>query len=729
MGFALIDMRPVVTKIEELGVTNMGQTVRALGGLVASGAFALGVCTSVAAAYGDELLSKRFGLYGSPGILDMPTAEVAPDGELSMSHHRFGPVRRSTLTFQITPRLSGSFRYNGTKNLTDDTNVFWDESYDLSYQLFDEGALRPAIAVGMRDFLGAGRLSSEYVVATKSFGERLRVSAGLGWGRLGSANSIGSFGTRDIDTLDSGGSLSTGQWFRGSVGAFGGLTYDLNDRLTLMAEYSSDAYSAEVDRGIVDPATRVNVGLTYALRPNVNLTASYLYGDMIGFGITGHLNPRKPALSGGLETAPLPVKQRPSRAADALGWSGKWIEDGTDAPGIRKALAAAMVKEGMQLQAMSLSATRAEMEFRNDRYPSHAQAVGRLSRLATRAFPPSVETFVMTEVVRGVPVQSTVIRRSALEQLEFAPAGDMLAATEFADPQAIASDPLVAVTGAYPKFKWSVSPYLGLTLFDADSSIRADLGLRGRFSYEYAPGLSLSGASSLKLAGNVDGQPVSSGGADALQPVRSNAGAYSDRVQLDSLVANWYAHPAENIFTHVSVGYLERMFGGVAGEVLWKKPESRFALGAELAYAVQRDYDDPFAFLDYDVMTGHVSGYYDFGNGFHGQLDLGRYLAGDWGGTVTLDREFNNGWRVGAYATFTDVAFEDFGEGAFDKGVRVSMPVSWFVGTPTTETRDIDLNTLSRDGGARLRLEGRLYDQVREAQQGELEDRWGRFWR
>ena len=681
------------------------------------------------AAIAQNATDTHFGFYGNPGLLDMPTAEMAPDGQLSLSHDRFGPMRRSTLTFQITPKLSGSFSYTGTDDLTDEFDIYWDRTFDLSYQIVDEGALHPAIAVGLRDFIGTGLLSSEYIVATKSIGERLTVTGGLGWGRLASENSLGlSFGERDETVVETGGTLNSGQWFRGPVGTFGGLSYDITDKLTLLAEYSSDAYVAETERGILDHASPYNVGLSYAIHPNISMTMAYMYGDSIGFGISGHLNPNNPAYAGGIETAPLPVKQRPSRSADALGWSGTWIEDGRDAPGIRKALAGAMAKEGLTLEAMSLTATRAEIEFRNTRYPAHAQALGRLSRIATRAFPPSVETFVFTEVVQGMPVQSTVIPRRAIEQLEFEPAGEMLAATQFVDPRALPSDPMVRAEGAYPDFNWSLSPYLSATLFDPDSPIRADLGLRGNLSYEVAPGLSLTSTASLKLTGNVDDLESLSDD-DALPPVRSNAAQYSNQFQLNSLAANWYAHPAENVFTRVSVGYLERMFGGVAGEVLWKKPENAYAIGAEVAYVQQRDYDDLFGFQDYDVVTGHVSGYMDFGNGFHGQLDVGRYLAEDWGATLTLDREFNNGWRVGAYATLTDVPFEDFGEGSFDKGIRISMPVDWFIGTPTAETRDLNLNSLSRDGGARLDLSDRLYDRVRDAGQAEVEDRWGRFWR
>jgi hypothetical protein len=149
----------------------------------------------------------------------------------------------------------------------------------------------------------------------------------------------------------------------------------------------------------------------------------------------------------------------------------------------------------------------------------------------------------------------------------------------------------------------------------------------------------------------------------------------------------------------------------------------------EVNYAVQRDYDQLLGFRDYDVVTGHASAYYDFGNGFHGQVDAGRYLAGDWGATFGLDREFENGWSVGGYFTLTDIPFEDFGEGSFDKGVRINIPLDFVLGRPTRREAGTTLQSLNRDGGARLRVEGRLYDVVRDAHYGDLEDSWGRFWR
>ena len=55
---------------------------------------------------------------------------------------------------------------------------------------------------------------------------------------------------------------------------------------------------------------------------------------------------------------------------------------------------------------------------------------------------------------------------------------------------------------------------------------------------------------------------------------------------------------------------------------------------------------------------------------------MGRYLAGDDGITIDFSKRFKNGFKLGAFATFTDVSSEDFGEGSFDKGIYVAIPLS-----------------------------------------------------
>ena len=140
-------------------------------------------------------------------------------------------------------------------------------------------------------------------------------------------------------------------------------------------------------------------------------------------------------------------------------------------------------------------------------------------------------------------------------------------------------------------------------------------------------------------------------------------------------------------------------------------------------------FDGGFEFRDYETVTGHASAYYEFNNGFVGRIDAGRYLAEDWGATVALDREFANGWRIGAFATFTDVSAEDFGEGSFDKGIRVTIPTSSRKLKASTGATNINIRSLTRDGGARVNVKNRLYDNVRRGHKPELQESWGRFWR
>jgi hypothetical protein len=323
-----------------------------------------------------------------------------------------------------------------------------------------------------------------------------------------------------------------------------------------------------------------------------------------------------------------------------------------------------------------------------------------------------------------------VLRRSDVEALESAPDGAarLLAVAGITDPGRPAAN-AVQNEELLPRFDWSLGPYTRYSYFDPSEPLRYELGVRLKAAYEPTPGLIFSGAITKQVVGNIDDstRPSSS----RLEPVRTNAVRYAREGDpaLETLQAAYYFKPGNDLYGRVTLGYLERMFGGVSGEILWKPVSSRLALGAELNYVKQRDFDLGLGFQDYDVVTGHMSAYYAFENGFHAQLDVGRFLAGDIGATLYLDREFRNGWKVGAFATLTNVSSADFGEGSFDKGIRLTIPVSWFLGTPETYALSTTLRPVTRDGGAKLAVDGRLYERVREYHRPALEDQWGRVWR
>jgi hypothetical protein len=671
----------------------------------------------------------------------MPTADSAPDAELATTISHFAGTTRTTLSFQITPRLSGSFRYtsidglkvpgynvdsnyNPLSPIPDGVNpdTYYDRSFDLRYRILDETRYRPAVAIGLQDFIGTGLYGGEYIVATKAITPTLRVTGGLGWGRLGSEGSIGSLGNRPTELIGEGGVPTYDRWFRGDVAPFGGIAWTPIERLTLKAEYSSDAYLEEVRSGLFERKSSWNFGADYMLTDNLQFSVYSLYGSEVGASLTLISNVRQSAVPGGAEGAPVPVRPRSVAERRDLGWTS----DPQAGPNIRSRLKTGLEKEGLDYEGLALDGSSATLRLRNRLYMNEPQALGRAARVMSRILPGSVETLRIVPVVNGMPAAAVTFRRSDLERLEHAPADALLARTAISDGYRMAPP---AEPGTYPQFTWALQPYLSLSVFDPDNPVRADAGLRLQGTYKLTSNVELSGAVTKKLTGNLDN--VIRDIPSDLPRVRTDYAEYSRQGDpaIEHLTLSTFGRPGRDLYSRVTVGYLEQMYAGVSGELLWKPVDSDLALGVELNYVKQRDFDQQFGLRDYDTVTGHVSAYYDFGNGFHGQLDVGRYLAGDYGATVALDREFANGWRVGAYATFTDVPFDDFGEGSFDKGLRLTIPMQALLGQPSRSTNTVTIQSLTRDGGARVNVRDRLYGRIRDYHEPELSKEWGRLWR
>lgn len=702
--------------------------------LLAASLLALGAAQ---AARAQDINAPSMNLYGNTGLIDMPSAESQNDGMLTSYYGVFGPISRVALAFQITPRLAGTFRYTGTRNwddvVADKYSTYYDRSFDLSYQLLDEGRYLPAVKIGLQDFVGTELQSGEYLVATKHLTPALKVSAGLGWGRLGSYGDIGSpLGDRKDTDFGEGGTLNDPQWFKGPMAPFGGIEWQATERLSFKAEYSSDAYDEESGRRqVFDHKSPFNFGVEYRVNEVLRVSAYSMYGSEVGLSFQFTLNPAQRPAGGVTDSAPDPVLPRPTRAADPDAWSAEWVTQEGAAPILIENLNDRLKKDGLTIEAIAYTGSTARVTVRNGRYDATAQVVGRVARAMSQVMPASVEAFEIVPVVNGMPAAKVVVPRSDLEALEFSPqaATGMRAAVSVENAEPLRFSGLTYDPAAYPRFRWALGPYMRATLFDPDSPFRADLGARLTASFEPAPGHVFKGSIAKPLIGDLGNENDTSD--SVLQHVRSDASEYDKEGDpaIEQLTWAWYAQPAEAVYTRVTAGYLERMFGGVSTEVLWKRADSPLALGAEVNYVMQRDYDQLFGFQDYDVLTGHLSAYYEMPQGYQAQLDVGRYLAGDYGATLALNREFENGWRVGVFATLTDVPFDDFGEGSFDKGITISMPLSWSLGTPTARSFDATLRPLLRDGGAKLEVDGRLYESVRGYHASGLDSQWGRFWK
>ena len=688
------------------------------------------------------LPAPSLNFYGSVGLVDMPTAEMMPDGTFATTISHFAGQTRTTVTFQAFPWLSASFRYNAIIGLgLFGFSTYYDRSFDVRFRLLRESRRWPEVTVGLQDFAGTGVYASEYIVATKSFATpglgrarlpgKLKITAGLGWGRFATAGSIGAPLGIDRPTFiggSTGGQLAFDQWFRGPVAPFGGIEWQPNDKWSLKAELSTDAYEVETQRSdVFERKSRLNFGIEYQVSDRTRIGAYYLYGSEIGLTAQFQLRPEyapTPLRVG----APTPIQPRPSIETNPDVWTTAWADNIAAPTVLRDALIPLLKAEGLVLETLDVSANVVELRFQNTRYHSNANAIGRAARVLAQVMPPSVETFRLIPMSGGLALSAVTLRRSDLEALQYDgnAAAAIHAVTGYSWPPRL-SDTAVQSPELYPKFSWAIQPFFQPSYFDPAQPVRMDFGVELNASFAPAPGWLLFGAIRHRLAGNIRDPNKNSN--SRLPPVRTNVVRYADEdTTLNALFAMYQWQPGKNLYGRVAAGYLEQMFGGVSGEILWKPVHSRLGLGLEASWVKQRDFEQRFGFQDYSVLTAHGSAYYDFGRGYHGRLDVGRYLAGDIGATVTFDREFDNGWLVGGFFTLTNVSAEEFGEGSFDKGIRFRIPVNWFLGKPTRRSVGATIRPIQRDGGAKLYTPGQLYFQVRDAHKRALTLQQTRFW-
>ncbi|PWK60536.1 YjbH domain-containing protein [Roseicyclus mahoneyensis] len=683
--------------------------------------------------------------YGMPGLIDMPTADVMPDGTLGVTASYFANQTRGTLSFQLLPRVTGSFRYAGMDGFRPGPDnprpgvFYYDRSFDIHWLAIEEESWWPAVAIGIRDLAGTGVYGGEYVVATRHFGaqDQLAMSLGIGWGRLGQrsgfTNPLGvldsRFETRPTLDFGVGGTFSFDQFFRGDAAFFGGIEWQATDRLRFQVEYSSDLYLEEVADDVLTVESPLNFGATYQLSDSATLGASYLYGNTFGISLSLTLDPRRPSTNSFIDAAPQPVVVRPPQTA---AYDTTWVSQ-PDAPVIlRDNINRLFDENDLRLVSLALDSRRAVIRVQNTRFDAESMALGRAMRVLTATMPNSVDVFEVVFVVEGMDVSRVRMTRSDIEALEQDVDGAALALERAVIEDPLASDDpeLIQILNPTQRLTWDIGPYIRSSLFDPSSPFRGELGVQASARYAFGGGFVAEGRLRAPLIGNLD-EPRSIG-FTALPPVRTDGYLYDreNDIYLDYGTVSHYGRPARNLYSRLTLGYLERMYAGVSGELLWQPVNSDIGVGLEVNHVWQRAFEDGgLGLQDYNITTGHASLYFDLGNRFEAQVDAGRYLAGDWGATFSLERVFDNGWRVGAFATFTDVSFEDFGEGSFDKGITLDVPLSWFTGNSGRTVQSATVRPVQRDGGARLSVNGRLHGLVTDYTRPELEDTQGLIWR
>jgi len=657
--------------------------------------------------------------FGMQGLVTLPTASSLPDGEMVIYQNNHTSLSQTGFTLQLSPNIGLSFRYSGHgKNGTEAAGrINHDRSFDVDFTLLKEKKFQPAISIGLRDFIGTGWYSSEYIVGTKKIGA-FNISGGLGFGRLGGRNPISNpfsiinetFNKREVKDSGLGGTLGNINWFRGPAAPFVGLKYDFNKKTSLILEYSPDHMQREAN--YLKLKSPINFGISYDLNKYLTLNTQYLHGSTIAVGANIKFNPKQPPNGNVLDKAPLPLRKREVK---------KKLITKTDIQGIRDTLEA----DKFIIYNINHSSNHISIELENNKFRSTAEALGKVSRTLQRLSDDNINYAIIIMSSDQNPVASYHLNLEKMTYLH----NEIKNFSDF--NKIISQQPLSSISNEKinaPKFKSGLNPYFDYKLFDPQQPIRAEIGLK--FDLKYKLSRSFEFSSTIKKSILTDFDRNIRVSNSELTHVLSDFPIYDKEGQpghLHSMKVKHRSKISNNIYSSITIGYLEPMYAGISGELLHKKQKSNFAFGVDVNAVQMRDFNMRFGLRDYKTISSHLNLYYDAGKSFDLEMNIGKYLAKDFGITTKLSRRFGNGWSVGAYATFTDVPFDTFGEGSFDKGFYVNIPVDWIFGKPSKITRSVDIRPITRDGGAMLGSSKTIYNFIRANNQSELKREYGRF--
>ena len=651
--------------------------------------------------------------FGGAGLWQTPTARMADEGEVAFTASHVSPYTRYNFTLQPLPWLEGIFRYSDISNRPygvpslSGNQSYKDKSIDAKVRLWEESRYRPAFAVGVRDLGGTGLFSSEYMVAGKRFGP-LDASLGLAWGYLGNRGDIGNpfaifsskFNTRPTRGSNPGGQFNSHSYFRGHPAFFGGVSYQTPwQPLVLKLEYEGNDYRHEPLGDNQRQRTPLNVGAVYRLNRSVDLSVAYERGTTAMLGLTLHTNlARSSGPTKLLDPAP---PQRPATPPTRTPAQVDW-------PAVSRQL---HDNAGIEVSRISRRGSELLVTGEQRRYFYPAKALGRTARVLDTQLGPGIDWYTMVSTREGMSMVATSVHRQRFDDL----LDDNIDLSTFR--RSVEQDtPLpqheqVLYQAVPKKFDGGLSLSYSQSLGGPDAFILYQVAADYDANYHFTPNLWWSGDLSANLLNNYSQFKYDA--PSDLPRVRTYVREYltSSRITLPIFQLTASRRLGSDLYGLAYAGMLESMYGGAGAELLYRPMGERWAIGADANWVKQRGFNQDFSFRGYHVVTGQVTGYFDTGyKDVTLALSAGRYLAGDWGTTIDVSREFSNGVRMGAYATFTNVSAQRFGEGSFDKGIYVSIPFDLMLPRSHTSSARILWQPLLRDGGARLNKRYSLYD-------------------
>ncbi|MEZ9145883.1 YjbH domain-containing protein [Vibrio sp. 10N.286.52.C3] len=684
--------------------------------------------------------------FGGVGLMQMPTARMAPEGEFNLSASFNNEYHFYNVSLQIMPWLETTIRYTqmqgvlmsspgvdgdcSTNNFSG-CNEYTDKGIDFKVRLIDEGYYLPQLSVSIRDFGGTGKFDGEALMTSKRFGP-VDFTLGMAWGYMGTSGNLTNplckasdkYCNRSSGAKGNGGMLEFERLFKGDAAIYGGFEYQTPYKpLTVKLEYDGNDYSQDFPaRNGVDMTqhTPWNVGAVYRFTDWGSAKMSYERGDTLtlGFDLSTNFNEMY-SVWRDTETAEL----RPS---------GIETVDDIDMAALASQLETIAGYEQAQILVDDNSIV---VKGTQVKYRDRDIAVERGATVIANAVPSYIDTYKIIENDKSLELTETTVNAQAFK----AAANNNYLNAQTRDAShthELERKKSVIYHDGRERFDVSISPNLAQSFGSVENFYLYSLGLYTNASFWALNNVELSGSLYVNLVDNYDkfNYEIPSDGTDQTPRVRTLFRSYvDDPVRLDRLQLTWFEDYGSGVYTQAYGGYLESMFAGVGGEILYRPFNQNWAIGADMTAISQRDPESWFGTFDQEIQvnpddssrtykvidkgtTGFITGYYtpqwDFLSDTLLKVGVGKFLAGDIGTRVDFSKQFKSGVIAGAFVSLTDMTTEEYGEGSYTKGFYVSIPFDLVTVKPSSSRAGFTWLPITRDGGQVLNKQYNLFDQT-----------------
>lgn len=663
---------------------------------------------------------------GLSGLIEMPDARVEQDGTFRFGQSWSSPYHSWWASLNVLPRVEAVFNFAkiyGVQGFADNPGYgdYKDKVLGGKFVLFTETDLTPAVAVGAMDVQGTQIFKSNFLTASKRFGN-LDLTAG--------------YGGKRID------------------GLFGGLRYrpEAWNGFGLVAEYNANNYKNDLFADVSGAAQR-RKGTAYGVEYRWGWVAAQLAREPDAWAANAYI------------TVPFDVKEWVPKSLEPEPYvklvprptAAQWRADSS----LRDQTVLALL--GQDFRNVRLDYTPSDVlqaELTNSRISQPSRAIGRAARVLLAHAPLETREIRISYSVRDLPVSTYVFFDVPLLQRYFngTASRSQLArhvSIELADPavnrperpeidalMASLEDARAAVLSKgdqgdvtllraedSKQNRFGLRPQLGTYLNDPSGAFHYDFNLLGSVDRNLGDRLFLKGAVQLTLAEDISNvqQPSNS----QLPHVRSDVADYKSagNFKLGRLLLNKFYHLDSGVYGRLSAGFYEEMYAGTGGQILYAPAHSAWAADLSVDALAQRDTRGWFGFRDYRTVTAIGTLHYRLAKGLTARARVGRFLARDEGVRLELARRFQSGVEFGVWYTVTngnDITMPGSPSSPYhDKGVFLSLPFSPMLPYDSQMGSGFSISPWTRDVGQMVASPEDLYGMLENPLIRNLQDRGG----